>query len=128
MAVGLRIPVGVNKEGGAALEDSDANNDKIIKIALGDGDSDNAFQQDLALDEDMIFNIADPVEQAAIVTKLIRIFENFENIEKRFHLLVNTIEWDDSELKKGNMILKFRYVNLESDEEKPFEQRFGAGA
>lgn len=126
MPKGLAIPVGVTKQGRAKLVDSDDNSDKIIKIALGDGDNDNAFQQDLALDEDMIFNISDPVEQARIVVKIIRIFERFENIEKRFRLMQETIEWDDSEASDGIMNLKFRYVNLESDEIKTFEQKYGA--
>lgn len=129
MSKGLRVPVGVDSRGKAAVVDSDENNDKIIKIALGDGDNDNAFEQDQALDEDMIFNISDPIEQARIITKITRIFERFENVEKRFRLMQDTIEWtsDDVDLDQGELKLKFRYIDLESDEVKNFEKKYGIG-
>lgn len=124
MATGLRIPVGASPSGGAALVGGDDNDTKIIKTALSSDDSENAFQQDIGMGESMVFNLNDPVLRAKIRRRLVQIFANFQT-QKRFKLLKNTIEWTEDSVAQ-ELILEFKYLNLESDEEKPLRRVFSA--
>jgi hypothetical protein len=126
MATGLKIPIGVNSSGGAELVSGDENDSKIIKLALSNDDNENAFQQDIGLGEDMVFDLSDPTTKSKIAVRIQRIFSKFQ-AEKRYKLLRNTIKWtDDSETQETT--LEFRYLNMESDEVQEYEQKFGAGA
>lgn len=123
MATGIKIPFSASPTGGIALVSKDENDRKIIKIAMSDGDNENAFEQDLALGLDMIFDINDPLIRPKIVARIKSMFERFQ-AQKRFKLLRNTIRWDDENIKEGELRLSFRYLSLESDEEKEYEQVF----
>lgn len=126
MPAGLKVPVGVNAGGGAATVEGDDNDTKIIKLALMSDDNENAFQQNIGLGEEMIFDLSTPTSKSKIAVKIKRIFAKFQ-AEKRYKLLNNTIKWiDDSE--DQTVTLQFRYLNLESDEPQTYEQKFGAGA
>jgi hypothetical protein len=119
---GLRLPVGVGPNGGASLIEGDENDYKIIAIALGSTESENAFQQDITLGERMIFDLNDYTIRASILKKLYKIFENFR-LKKRFELKKETINWiEDS--RNQILTLEFRYVNLESDEDIFFRKAF----
>ena len=120
MATGLKIPVGVNAMGGVALLEGDDDAMQAIKIALTDCESENAFQQDLGLGSGMVFANNDSMLRARILNNLRSIFNQFQK-EKRFKLLENTIKWKDAE---GELTLEFRYLNMESDQEKPFQKVF----
>lgn len=120
MPVGLDIPVGVNPSGGARLVDGDVNDNKIISMALGDDDNENAFQQNIGLGIDMIFAIEDPAVRAKIMGRLRAIFRSFE-AQKRYRLMPATVKWSqDSETQ--DLILEFKYLNLESDEVNTFKR------
>lgn len=127
MPVGLKIPMQANSSGGFATVDGDDNDAKIIKLYLSDGDNENAFQQDITLGVDMIFDILDPLMRARIRNRIERIFDRLK-AENRFDLLRNTFQWDETNASEGELILSFRYLNLESDEEKTYEQKFNSGA
>jgi hypothetical protein len=119
---GLRIPVGVGPNGGASLIEGDENDYKIISIALGSNENENAFQQDVTLGENMVFDLNDYSIRANILKKLYKIFEDFR-LKKRFELKKETITWvEDS--KNQTLSLEFRYVNLESDEDIFFRKAF----
>lgn len=122
---GLKLPVGVNASGGAALIEGDENDEKIISIALGGGENEHAWQQDSTLGEELIFDFSDPTTRAKILRRLYSIFDLFR-IKKRFMLKKETIEWEGSE--EGEVVLSFKYVNLESDEEKNFRRPLVGGA
>lgn len=125
MPKGLKMPIGRNASGGFAVVDGDDNDKKTIAVALGDDDNENAFQQEIGLGLGMVFDINDPYIRGSIKRRLIRLFKLFE-AQKRFKLLTDTIEWkDDSETQE--LILSFRYLNLESDEENEFSKSFSAG-
>jgi hypothetical protein len=125
MATGLKVPIGVNSIGGAALVNGDDNDIKIIKLALTNDDNENAFQQNIGLGEEMIFDLNDPTTRPKIISKLRRIFDKFE-ANNRFKLLYNTIKWEESS-DDGELSLTFKYLNIESDEIKEFDQKFGSG-
>jgi hypothetical protein len=124
MARGLYMPVGVNPSGGAALIDGDDNDAKIIKMALSSDNNENAFQQDIGLGESMVFDLNDQALRAKIRRRLLKIFENFER-QKRYKLKKDTIKWEENTVDQ-ELALTFKYVNLESDEEKPFRRVFSA--
>ena len=123
MAVGLALPVGVTTSGGAKLVGGDENDRKIITLALGSGWSENAFQQEIALGQDMIFQINDPTVRAMIKRRLITIFRDFQ-AQNRYRLLLNTLKWTEG---NQELTLEFKYANLEADEVKDYIIKFTAG-
>lgn len=119
---GIKIPVGVGSNGGAATIEADQNDKQVISVAIGSGDNENAFQQDISLDEGMIFDLNDPTVRAKITRRLYRLFDEFR-VQKRFSLLKSTIIWDSDETAQ-TLSIEFKYVNLESDEQKFFRKAF----
>jgi len=120
MPVGLALPVGVSSSGGARLVSSDENNNKIIALALGSDDNENAFQQDIGLGDFMVFSVEDPTVRGKIMGRMRKIFQRFQ-AQKRFRLLTETVEWfPDSE--NQDLVLQFKYHDLESDEIKTFSK------
>lgn len=123
MPTGLRMPVGVDGTGGAALSSGDAQNQKIIKIALSDCDSDNAFQ-DIGLGNWMIFEIDAPEVQARALNFIRRIFRQFR-AEQRYKLLERTIQF--TKTTEGELDLEFKYLDIESDQESTFRASVTGG-
>lgn len=119
MPRGLKIPVGVSPSGGLAFVEHDENDNKTIMLALGAGDNENAFQQDITLGDGMVFDNADPTMRARVVARIVEIFRDFER-QKRFKLHRHTIEWASQE---GSQVqtLRFTYLNIESDEIRQFD-------
>lgn len=126
MAKGLAVPIRLSSGGGMLVEEGDAHARKIIQLGLGDGDSDNPFQQNENLGLDMIFDLADPISRPRIVVKLKQIFAKWEEL-KRFKLRENTLRWTKGEVQ-GEEVLEFKYINLESDEEKDYRRSFLASS
>jgi len=126
VAKGLKIPVGVDTTGGSATLEGDEYADQVIRTGLSDHDNANAFQQDGGLGEEMIFGKTDTAQKAAILRKLYSMFAAWEE-ERLFRLMRETIKWSkDSE--SGELIVEFRYINLESDEPTTFRKKFTTGA
>jgi len=97
-------------------EDQDA---AIIKLALGDDFSDNPFQVGIGLGIGHVFGVNDPALRALIMSRLIPMFKRFEAL-KRFKLRTETLQWEEGE--EGGPVLSFKYVNLETDEERDFRR------
>lgn len=126
MPRGLRMPIGVDGTGGLAIVDSEENDQKIIFMALGSGHNENAFQQDIALGDDMVFDLSDPAVKARILRRLYRIFEDFVRL-KRYKLKRDTVKFTEDSLNQV-LNLEFKYINLESDEERAFSRKFTRAA
>lgn len=122
---GLRIPVGVNKKGGAAITTGRGHDEKIISTGLSGNDNLNAFQQDPGLGEDMVFDLSDPVVRGKIMIRLRALFDDF-TIQNRYRLLEDTIVWDER-TGEGELQLSFKYHNLETDDQRDFEKGFREG-
>jgi len=120
MPKGFSIPVRANASGGIALSKGDANDAKIIRIALADGDNNNAFQQGVTVNQTVIFDLNDSSSRARVAGNIEDIFEKFEK-DKRFKLLEDTMDWGENE---GELLLEFKYLCLESDEERTFAHTF----
>lgn len=126
MARGLAVPIRVGPTGGTVIDAGDVQADKVIRLALGNGDNDHAFQQDVTLGVREVFAVGDPGFRARVISQVFRVFDAFERA-RRFSLVRNTIRWvkgGRGEGKAGEQILKFRYVNLESDQEHDFARTF----
>jgi hypothetical protein len=123
MPRGLKLPVGVDGTGGTAMVDGEEENRKIIWSALSDCDNDNAFQQDLGLGSSMVFGIKDAGVRARILDRVTDIFRIFEALQ-RFRLKRESVAWRKAD---GELILEFKYLDLESDEEQSFSRAFRTG-
>lgn len=120
MPTGLRLPVGVDETGGTYMLEGEENSRQVIFAALSDCSNDNAFQQDLGIGADMIFDLNNSTARARILRKVNSIFSDFEATH-RFKLLADTVRWTQ---KEGELVLEFTYHDLESDEQLPFARRF----
>jgi len=122
MPRGLAFPVGVSPRGGARLVEGQDNDNKIIAIALGDDTNDNAFQQNIGLGPAPIFDINDPSARPKITVRLRAIFDRFK-AQRRYQLIEDSVKWYDADsgAGEGNLILEFRYLSLEANEERLFK-------
>jgi hypothetical protein len=120
------MPVGVDNGGGARLVEGSENDDKIVRLALGDDANENAFQQNIGVGADMIFGTADEQQQARIMRRVNAVFARFE-AQKRFLLRRNTVKWTRDSTNQ-ELILEFQYVSVEADEERDFRQNFAAAS
>jgi len=123
MPVGFALPVRASSSGGIRLVGGDENNDKLISLALGSDENENAFQQDIGLGDFMVFDTESPAIRGKIMSRLRKIFQRFE-AQKRFRLLPETVEWS-SDQGNQDLILQFKYHDLESDEIKTFSRKIG---
>lgn len=99
--------------------EGDAEDSKIIRTAIKDCDSDHAYQQDLGIGSDMVFDILSPEGQSRVMRKVKRVFEAFR-AEQRFKLVNGSLRVvGDTE---AELTLEFKYINLESDEEQTFRE------
>lgn len=122
---GLRIPLGVTKQGRGAVVTGDVQDQKIIDTSLGSNDNQNAFQQDQGLGDDMIFDVNDAAVRGVIAIRLRDVFVDFE-VQNRYRLLSDTIVWTkDSEKQELN--LEFKYHNMETDDVRDFQKGFRQG-
>lgn len=125
MTVGLRIPVGVNPGGGVSLVDGDIQNDKIIKLALGSDESENAFQGDVAIGQSMVFDLSDRSLRARIQRRVEAIFKGFQ-VQNRFKLVRGSLKFESDSVNQ-ELIMDLKYIDLESDTEQSLTRQFGAG-
>lgn len=122
MATGLRIPVGVNANGGAALVSDDEQAEKVIGLAINDNDTEHPFHQDEGLGQFAIFKISDGAIRAQLQHRILRIFEAFDKA-KLYRLDRDSISWTKGP-KPGELTLELTYVNLETDEPRVFRRSF----
>jgi len=104
--------------------EGDENDYKIIKMALSSDDNENAFQQDIGLGASMVFDLNDQALRAKIRRRLLQIFEDFQR-QKRYKLVKESIKWGEN-TEEQELELTFKYINMESDEEKQFRRVFSA--
>lgn len=126
MAKGLKVPLGINLQGGSATVEGDNHGRKMIALSLGDDENANAFQQDISLGERMIFGNDSGELRASILTRLETIFQEFER-NKLYRLMRETIKWN-SDKKENELAVSFYYIDLESDKQIFFNKAFTVGA
>jgi len=109
--------------GGAAMVEGEANDRKTIFAALSSCENDHAFQQDLGMDIGVVFQTLDSGARAKALHRIREVFRKFEE-EDRFRLLSDSLQW---ETKEGELLLEFRYLNIETDLIQSFSRTFNSG-
>lgn len=115
MAVGLRVPVGVGRSGGAATEDAEEQLTKVLRQALLPGGDDNPFQE-IGIPERFIFAINDSGTAGVIRQTVRKIITKFSD---RMSLKPGTtIQLQQT--AEGELQIQFEYIDLETNEPKDF--------
>jgi len=118
MPKGLALPIKVNSSGGSLLIEGSDNDNKIVLLALGETENENAFQQGIGLGASMIFRINDSGLRGIVIAKVREIFNKFKR-ELRYELVENSLRWIDSssgEVEQGEAVLELRYLSKEANE------------
>lgn len=110
---GLAFPIGSNTLGGLSTVVGNSNDIKIIAIALGSHESENAFQQPEFNMEAALFEMGDQGAQALVHRKLDLVFKQFE-LENRYRLIKESIVFAQG--GDGTLDIDFKFHNLEADE------------
>ena len=117
MPLGLKIPVGVDFRGRAAVETNESKNTaKILSLAFQQGGDNNPFQQ-LGIDDRLIFGIKSAAFRGRAILAVRRILEKFPELVR---VDDSTISFDDS--VEGEFTLSFKYIDLLTNKEEEFNQ------
>lgn len=112
MAQGISVPL-KTKNGRLQLVSGDAYIDMLVRIALGDNQSDNPFQ-DIGLGaERWIFGINDGMAEGEIKTAVLSVFESLER-DQLAKIKQSDIKFDRSE--EGVLKMDLAYTNIETQE------------
>jgi hypothetical protein len=123
MSTGLPLPVRPGPSGGTPLLSGADQAIKLLLVALGADETENAFELDRNLGYGHVFGLSDPVQQALIRRRLIVIFSRFET-DKRFRLVPESIAFTRE--TEGELVLSFRYIDLETDRPETFRRKLSA--
>lgn len=120
MPTGLRVPVGVNKSGGANIEDDEVEQTKkMLNLALSEGGDDNPFQ-DLGLKGDLIFSIQNASFRGKALSFVERVIAKFSD---RIALApgepIQFTQDVENEIEMG-----FQYVDLSTNKVQDFVKKF----
>ncbi|KKM82805.1 hypothetical protein LCGC14_1315800 [marine sediment metagenome] len=124
MPEGFGLPVGVDGTGGVAVLDGVAQDDKIVRMALADNSSNNAFQQGIGFGIFPVFSIDDAETRIGILQRVREIFRAFV-AEERFKLREETLKFTND--KQGELVLEFKYLSLRADQERTFSATITPG-
>lgn len=119
MPVGLRMPVGVDASGGAAIAQPAEQSQKIIRTALSPCYSSHAFQQDLGLGENEVFDVNSPLIVPRLRRRVKRILDAFR-ADDRYKLVPGTLTVEEQAEGSGDVAISFRYIDIEADTEQQF--------
>jgi hypothetical protein len=120
MASGLKIPVGVDKSGGAAIESSSQRElKKLLFLALSEGGDDNPFQR-LGLSSDLIFRVKDASFRSLALREIQRVLAQFSDRVEIFPDEPITFNEDVS----GQVECSFKYIDKESHSVQEFSTKF----
>jgi hypothetical protein len=126
MPQGLAVPVGVGPGGGMRTVQGAENDNKIVSLSLGDCSNGNAFQQDLGFGVPTMFETNDPSIRTSVMINLRRVFDKFKR-ERRYELVEDSVKIEPPKQgadKEGANVLQFKYLSLESNEERTFSRSF----
>lgn len=112
MAQGISVPL-KTKNGRLQLLSGDDYIDMLVRIALGDNQSDNPFQ-DIGLGaEQWIFGINDGMAEGEIKRAVVAVFESLER-DQLAKIQERDISFDRSE--EGVLKMDLTYTNIETQE------------
>lgn len=119
MPTGLKIPVGVDETGGAAIErEETAQNKKIMTLGLSEGGDKNAFQN-LGLRGDIIFDL----KNVGLRGKALDAVQNFfAKYPDRYALKPDTPVTFKQDTE-GEVEIFFEYIDLLTNEVNEFRRK-----
>lgn len=119
MATGLKIPVGVGKSGGAALETSSSKqNKKILLLALSEGGDNNSFQR-LGIGN-LIFKIKDVATRAQVQREIQKVIGQLSD---RIALIPNEPITFREDIE-GELEVSIKYIDIETNKVEEFTPKF----
>ncbi len=120
MPTGLKIPVRVNKSGGAAIESNEVEQTKkLLFQALLQGDDNNPFQ-DLGLKGDIVFSVLNPAFRGKALRSIENILAKFsERIALAPDQPIKFEETGDGEIE-----VSFEYLDLLTNKPEEFRRKF----
>lgn len=120
MATGLKIPVGVNKSGGAKIETNRVEQTKkLLFQAFSEGEDDNPFQN-LGLPSGLIFSIKNATFRGRAERAVRRTLKRFSDRVA----LVPGKQISFVDITEGEIELSFEYVDLETGKVEQFIAQF----
>lgn len=120
MPTGLKVPVGVNRSGGAAIESNEGEQlKKLLFLAFAEGGDTNAFQE-LGISKTLIFS----VQGASFRGKALRAIEAvLSKFRDRVKLRPDSpITFEDK--GDGEIELSFEYIDKFTDRSEEFRTSF----
>ncbi len=121
MPTGLKVPVGVGKSGGAAIESNESEQmKKLLFLALSEGDDSNPFQK-MGLSGDLVFAINSTAFRGKAERQIQQVIQKFSD---RIALAPDTAITLQS-LNDGEVELAFEYVDLLTNKVEEFRDKFG---
>lgn len=120
MPTGLRVPVGVNKAGGANIEtDETEQTKKMLKLALSEGGDFNPFQ-DLGLKGDLVFSIRNAAFRGRAQKAIERVIAKFADRMRLAPGAAITFNQD----VENEIEMSFEYVDLSTNKVEEFQMQF----
>lgn len=119
MAKGLKIPVGVDKSGGAAIEGSSSRqNKKILLLGLSEGGDNNPFQK-LGIGN-LVFKIKDVATRAQIQREIEKVINQLSD-----RLVLHPDEpITFNEDVEGELEVNIKFIDIETNKVEEFQQKF----
>ena len=122
MPTGLKIPVGVDRKGRAAVESNESLNiKKILTLALSEGEDTNPFQN-LGIGDKVVFSIKTSSFRGRALNAVNNILAKFP---EQIRLVAGTVEFKED--VEGEFIISFLYTDLLTQKDEPFSTSFKKG-
>ena len=120
MPTGLKVPVTVNRSGGAAIEkDELKNTQKILDLAFSEGDDKNPFQ-DLGIEDNLIFSIDNPAFRGRVTRAIESILAKFPDAVQLTESEPITFE----KVREGELQMSLKYIDLLTGRQETFTKLF----
>jgi len=120
MPTGLRMPVGVSKSGGAAVETNESNQTtKMLFLAFSEGEDNNPFQN-LGIGGDLIFSIRNAAFRGRAQRAVERVIQRFsDRIALSPSQPIRFTQTVENEVE-----ISFEYVDLLTNKVEEFRSKF----
>lgn len=124
MAKGLSVPCYVNNGGGAKIESEENQLNKLIILALQEGEDENPFQE-IGLDPAIIYRINDETAKYDAKTNIETILKSFDGrLKLNSDGVVISGEGNSPQDEEGEMNVGFKFIDLDTNVESEFATPF----
>jgi hypothetical protein len=120
MPKGLAMPLGISKSGGAKVEKEESQLDKLVILALEEGEDDNPFQE-LGLPPRVVYRVNDTSSLFDVKSEIEDLLKR--SFQGRLKLVSEGVVIEESKNdtnKEGERNVSFEYINLDVNQEREF--------